>query len=192
MLTHLDVTPLAVGLLVLGLGSLLSLPKELLWVGGDPLDVVLLIPDNEIDPFEDIGDIVDPPLLDLQLAHGLIEVEFIVLGFNKQLNKFLGELNQPILLSRLLLAIAGVVLDTEAVVNEFGGGVRSLGVGGMLLCGLSPALITSLKQRLLLISQDPARALQVPNLVVLDFVQGTPSPLVLVRSLELFGDHLVP
>lgn len=67
-------------------------------IGSDPLDVVLFVPLNEVDTLQDVCDVVDPPLLDAELLHGLVQVQSSVGLLAEQVYEIVRQLDQAVLL----------------------------------------------------------------------------------------------
>ena len=92
----------------------LALVAELVWLGGNPADVVLLESLDEVDAFEHVCDIVDSSLLHAEHFHCFVEVEAVVVGVDEAFDEFLGEFDKPILFPPALAA----VLVEQALVLE--------------------------------------------------------------------------
>ena len=55
-----------------------------------PLDVVFRLLGNELDAFQDIGDVIDASLLHLQNLRGPVEVDHAIRGLGQQVQEALG------------------------------------------------------------------------------------------------------
>jgi hypothetical protein len=64
----------------------------------DPLYGILLQLFDIIDPLQDVGDVVNPPLLDAQLIHSHVQVDRAVLTLFNQLDELLGENRETVVL----------------------------------------------------------------------------------------------
>lgn len=56
-----------------------------------PLDVVLGLLSDELDPLQDVGDVIDASLLDLQDLSGPVQVKNSIRRLGNQTHKFLGK-----------------------------------------------------------------------------------------------------
>lgn len=65
-------------------------------VGADPTDVVLAVLLDEIDALQHVGDVVDAPLLHVELLHGQVEVNRLVGTRFDELQEFVGQDNEPV------------------------------------------------------------------------------------------------
>ena len=72
---------------------------KILNIATDPLDLVLDGLGDEVDALQHVSDVVDSPLLNLQLHCGLIEVHLLVRRHTNQVNEFSGQLPQRVLLT---------------------------------------------------------------------------------------------
>ena len=65
-----------------------------------PADLVLLVLLNESNALQHVSDVIDSSLLHCQLAYCVVQVNALVRGFPQELNKFLSQLYQTVLLPR--------------------------------------------------------------------------------------------
>ena len=88
------VRPLTIAFVVsFFLCSFSSLPPNLLRGSANPSDMVLLVAFYQVDAFKNIRNIIDSPLLDTQLGHGLVQVKALIVSFHQKLDELFGELN---------------------------------------------------------------------------------------------------
>lgn len=82
--------------------SLAAFPfhSESIRVGRYPLNVVLLVPLDQVDAFENVSDVVNAALLNLELLHRLVQVELLVRLRPKQMYEFICQLDEAIFLAR--------------------------------------------------------------------------------------------
>lgn len=88
---------------------LLPLHSDFRWFGGDPLDMVLFESYYDVDAFEDVGDVVNPPFLHFELLHGLVQVYAHLRSLDQELYELFGEFHQTVLLATLLLFSASIL-----------------------------------------------------------------------------------
>lgn len=88
---------------------LLPLHSDFRWFGGDPLDMVLFESYYDVDALEDVGDVVNPPFLDFELLHCLIQVNAHLRSLDQELYELFGEFHQTVLLATLLLFSASIL-----------------------------------------------------------------------------------
>ena len=67
-----------------------------------PLDVVLGLLSDELDSLQDVGDVIDPSLLDLQHLGGPVQVKNSIGGLGDQTHKFLRQQAQGRVVARPL------------------------------------------------------------------------------------------
>lgn len=72
---------------------------KILNIATDPLDLVLDGLGDEVDALQHVSDVVDSPLLHLQLHCCLIKVHLLVRRHTNQVNEFSGQLPQRVLLT---------------------------------------------------------------------------------------------
>lgn len=83
---------------------------------------------NEIDAFEDIGNVVNPPLLHAENLHSFVQVKTVIVCVDESLDEFLGQLDKPVLFPASLAAI----LIQEAFIFEWNLPTQQLFVPRML------------------------------------------------------------
>ena len=81
----------------------LSLNFDLIGGRANPSDMVLLVPLNKIDSFQDIGDVIYPSFLHIQNFHRVVEVKALLVSCHQEIDEFFGQLNEAVLLATLLV-----------------------------------------------------------------------------------------
>lgn len=84
-----------------------------------PLDLVLLVLDNQTNALKDIGDVVDSPLLHIQNLHCMVQVHALLWSLLQQIDELLRQLNQAILLPQSLAQhVEGLVVYPFVLVSR--------------------------------------------------------------------------
>lgn len=92
--------------------------------------MVLLVSLDEVDAFEDVGDVVDPPLWYAQLLHRVIKIQALLICFHQQLYELLRQFHQAVLLPALLARVR--IVKTRIVVFAVARRVSDQGVASFV------------------------------------------------------------